>query len=515
MNREPERTMGLPRLVITGSSGFLGRHLLDALKEEYEIVGLARRSQARCGAPFHPNIRWYQVDIGRESALRAVFDEIVDDGGAELVIHLAAHYDFSGEEHAEYFRTNVDGLHHVLQQSQRLHPRLFVFSSSVAACAFPPNGGVLDEDSAPDGDHIYARTKALGERMLGEYERSFPSTIVRFAALFSDWCEYPPLYMFLRTWLSEAWNARTLGGRGRSAIPYLHVADAVNFLRRVLDRSGALDPREVLIASPDGATSHRQLYDVVTQYWFEEERSPRYTPRFMVRPGIHLLNLVGRFMRERPFEKPWMASYVDKQMTIDASRTRERLGWHPRERLGLLRRMPFLLENRKADPVEWTRVNRDAMKQVSMRPGLSIHALLQKHQDEIIQRYTDELRENVPRYQDMGTKDHEWNHRVILRHLSSAVRTREKMDFLSYCRDLAERRLDQGFSPRDLIQALEILDRICIETLSEDPEGRDLLPYLYAHLTMTVRFGVDQVRDTCERLRDRYPDLIPDGCEDY
>ena len=56
--------MSLPCLVVTGASGFVGRHLLDALKEDYRIVGLARRSQARSGAPVHPNITWHQADIG-------------------------------------------------------------------------------------------------------------------------------------------------------------------------------------------------------------------------------------------------------------------------------------------------------------------------------------------------------------------------------------------------------------------------------------------------------------------
>jgi hypothetical protein len=350
--------------------------------------------------------------------------------------------------------------------------------------------------------------------MLAEYADEVPSTIVRFAALFSDWCEYPPLYMFLRTWLSDAWNARMLGGRGRSAIPYLHVAEAVSFLRRVLQLVDELGEREVLIASPDGATSHRELYDVAAHYWFEAERRPFFTPRLLVGPGIRIMNLLGRFMTERPFEKPWMAAYVDEQMIIDASRTRARLEWRPRKRLEILRRLPFLLENRKADPVEWNRVNRDAMKQVRIRPSLGIYALLQKHQEEIIQRYTDELRDKVPRYQVMGTKDHEWNHRVILRHLCAAVRTRERVDFLSYCSDLAERRLDQGFSPRDLVRALEILDQICVETITTDAEGRELVPYLYTHVSMTVRFGIDRVKDTCERLRERYPELISESCDD-
>ena len=56
---------------MTGASGFIGRHLLDALKDSYQIIAMARRSQARCGAPFHPNISWYQVDIGDREPLAA------------------------------------------------------------------------------------------------------------------------------------------------------------------------------------------------------------------------------------------------------------------------------------------------------------------------------------------------------------------------------------------------------------------------------------------------------------
>ena len=215
----------------------------------------------------------------------------------DLVIHLAAHYDFTGDDHPEYERTNVIGLRHVLDQCRILRPRRFVFSSSVAACAFPPPGGALNELSPPDGDHIYARTKARGEAMLAEYRDAFPSVIVRFAALFSDWCEYPPLYMFLRTWLSRAWNRRILGGHGESAIPYLHVKDAMAFLRRIIALADRLDDGEILVASGDGCTSHRQLYDTAATYWNERAEEPLFTPRFLVRPGIEV-HVPGRPLHE-------------------------------------------------------------------------------------------------------------------------------------------------------------------------------------------------------------------------
>jgi nucleoside-diphosphate-sugar epimerase len=500
--------MAPPRLILTGASGFLGRHLLELLKEQFEILCLARRSQARCGAPFHPNIQWFQVDIADQNTLAAVFRDIKEGGGAEIVLHLAAHYDFTGEKHPEYYRTNYHGLRNILDQSREINIKHFIFSSSVAACAFPPEGEALNEQSPPDGDHIYARTKALGEAMLNQYRQNFPSVIVRFAALVSDWCEYPPLYMFLRTWLSSAWNSRILGGSGESAIPYLHVRDAVSFLLRLIDRIDQMKHGEIVIASPNGAVSHRELYIAATHYYFENARMPLYIPKPLVGPGIKVNGLLGRFMREKPFEKPWMGKYVDKKLTVDASHSMARLDWQPRMRLDILRRLPFLLENLKAYPVEWTHRNRDAMKLVRERPNLKVHSLLGKHHHEMSAAFTKVLTEGgasgqFPSYQRVDESEHRWNHRLVLRHLMNAVRTRERALFISYCQDLAERRMEQGFTSEELCGALGELNRIVIETLMADPEAHDVLPYLHDHITTTVRFGCDQVQETYELAEER------------
>ncbi len=500
--------MTLPRLILTGSSGFIGRHLLDALKERYEIYGLARRSQSRCGAPIHPNIHWHQVDIGDAEPLRAVFDEVWRAGGVTTVIHLAAHYDFEGENEEEYYRTNVEGLRLVLDNCKRIGVRHFIFSSSLAACSFPDRGDALNERSVADGDHVYARTKALGEEMLAEYGDAFQSVIVRFAALFSDWCEYPPLFMFIRTWLSRAWNRRILGGKGESAIPYMHVRDAVHFLETTLDRLGDLDNREVILASPDGAVSHEELYYSATHYHYGNSDLPLHVPKALTGPGIRMRCLMGKLTGEMPFERPWMAKYVDQQLAVDASHTRERLGWAPRPRLHILRRMPFLLENLKSDPVEWNRRNRAAMKQVRLRPNLGIYALLGTHREEISELFTQALHHHaaagqMPSYGIMEQGEHRWNHRLILRNLMNAVRTQERSFFLAYCQDLAERRWEQGFRAEEICGALEALNTICLEVLAADPEGEELAPYFHDHITVTIRFGADHVLEVYEIKEDQ------------
>jgi nucleoside-diphosphate-sugar epimerase len=506
-----------PRLIVTGASGFLGRHLLERLKQRYEIVGLARRTQVASGAPIHPNILWQQVDIADRESLARVFREIrrADEksGAGNIVIHLAAHYDFTGYNDPEYERTNVTGLRNVLEEAGNLDVRRFVFSSSLAACRFPVNGFYVDETSEPDGSHIYARTKRIGERMLREYAHAFPSTIVRFAALFSDWCEYPPLFMFLSTWLSRAWNNRILGGRGESAIPYLHVWDAARFLEVVIQKLDAADPGEVLICSGDGAVSHAQLYGASTEFYMPSRPKPIHVPRWLCRPGVYVQLLIANLVGQESFERPWMIKYIDRQLVVDSGRTRARLGWEPRERLEILRRMPFLIENRRMDPLEWNRRNRAAMKQVRLRPYLKIHKLLEKHESEIQSEFMACLtsprnRQLYPTYQRISNADHRWNVKVVLHQLISAVRTRDRGIYLSYCKTLARQRFEQGFKAEEVCEALQTLNRICVEYLSRDPEAEDVLPFVRDHVTMTMRFGCDQVQQTFEQLESDVADTI-------
>jgi nucleoside-diphosphate-sugar epimerase len=495
----------LRKLLITGASGFVGRHLLEAIKDDFVVYGLARRSQQRSGAPVHPNIRWFQVDIGDRAEVDRAFRLIREAGGVDAVIHLAAHYDFTGDDHPDYWRTNVEGLRHVLDASRATGVRRFVFSSSVAACRFPAVGKAVTEDSPPDGVEIYSRSKAVGEAMIAEYRDTMKPVIVRFGALFSDWCEYPPLFVLINTWLSGAWNRRVLPGQGRTAFPYLHVREVAPFMRRLLDRFEELVPGEVLIMSTDAATSYRQIHEAITSEHAGQALRPLFVPKALCRPGIRLRDFLGRVTGDRPFERAWMADYIDGVLAVDASKTRHRLGWKPRERLELLRRTPFLLENLKMDPIEWNRRNRQAMRRLRVSANLRIYTLLEKHSDEIARRITayltgEEGRSRFPNYHELPRDLHDWHHALVLRHLMNAVRTRDRGVFFSYCDDLAARRFQQGFPAREICDALETVGRIALDVVSADPESAGLGSSLDDFVTMAIRVGADRVLDTFDTL---------------
>jgi len=493
----------LPALVITGASGFLGRRLVASLCERYRIFGLARRPPASVGLAAHENVRWFQVDIGDRPSLAEVFGALREVPGDKLVLHLAAHYDFTGELHPEYEHTNMRGLRHVLEECRALRPRRFVFASSVAACRFPRPGEALDEDSPTDGDHIYARTKNWGERQLARYAADFPSAVVRFGAMFSDWCEYPPLYHFLGTWLSPRWNRRMLGGKGRSAIPYLHVRCAVSFVARLLEVHERLAPGEVLIASTDGAISHRETFEAATLAHQGQRGRPVLVPRPLARLGLRAMLMAGNVAGTRPFERPWMGRYIDLQLTVDARRTRARLGWSPNPRLGLLRRIPFLVEHLRNEPVEWQRRNLAAMKPVEMEPSFRLVSLLERHEAELLRASMAELGAPqgaalFPHYRALEEDEIRWAKRQLFLQLRTTVRTRDVGVFRAYCRQLAERRRLQGFPAEEVVRIIGAEHALCLRLLRADPQSLRLGQVIEDHVSRAFVVGMDAIEDAYE-----------------
>ena len=93
-----------------------------------------------------------------------MFEQIRELGGAELLLHLAAYYDFTGEDNPEYERTNVDGTRNLLELAEPLKLRKFIYTSSIAACPFPAPGDAVDGETPPSAPFPYARSKRRARR---------------------------------------------------------------------------------------------------------------------------------------------------------------------------------------------------------------------------------------------------------------------------------------------------------------------------------------------------------------
>lgn len=514
----------LPSIVITGASGFIGRYLLDSIKEEFRVFAIARRSRKEANVPYHKNIHWIQCDIAKRETLDEVMKYINDHGGADFLIHLAAFYDFTYKDHPEYQRTNVEGTRNVLEFAKGIRVKRFIFASSLAACDFPRDGEKITETSSPDAGFAYARTKAAGEQMVREYAAHFPCSVVRFAAVYSEWCEYAPLYKFLSTWLSRKIDARILAGKGESAIPYIHVQDIVTLLRLIMKKTEQLPGFAIYSASPDGSVSHKQLYTIATNYFFGRGRRPWHLPRILAYPG-----LVGKFLLkyshlvcEEPFEKFWMIKYIDKKLDIDASFTRQALNWEPASRYHITRRLLFLLEKIKSHPDEWRLKNEAALLRVTRRNNLVIYEVLTAQKDAILPLIIAHM--NAPensarfaRYNKLDANDFQCYLSTLYHLLMATVRSGDRSLMIQYIDDIALRRFAEGFLPEELGATLSVFKDIIIRELVVDPELKNMKQEVYDYVGLTLQLAQDEVEDLYDKLLQKMPkekisesSLLPD-----
>ncbi|MBW1751523.1 MAG: NAD(P)-dependent oxidoreductase [Deltaproteobacteria bacterium] len=497
----------LPKIIVTGASGTIGRNLIEDLCEYYYIYALARRTQQDAGVLTHKNVEWLLVDIARESSLTKVIENINNKGQVDFVIHLAAYYDFGNEPHPEYERTNVQGTRLMLEHSKELGIKRFIYPSSIAACNFPPPGKAVNESSPLDADFPYAITKRKCEEMLKEYSVSFPCSVLRLAAVYTDWCEYGPLYMFLKTWLSSSWGSQIIGGKGESAMPYVHINCVSKAISIVLEKSDLLPQFDIYVVSPDSPTSHQELYDLAVRLYFGEIKHPIFVPKWIAKIGVYAQDFFRGLIGKRPFVRPWMMKYIDLKLNVESDYTRKALGWESPQRLHIMRRLLFLIENLKSSPHQWHQMNIAALEKTSLeRPNLILIELMKSMQKEITDRIlahliSPEHADQFKHYYELQDPNKiKWYIEVVYNLLIASVRNGDRSVLLNYARSLANIRSREGFEVAEVCQALNVTGNYTSSALLARPETKGMALLIHDWITLAIQLAVDEVEDSFERI---------------
>jgi nucleoside-diphosphate-sugar epimerase len=388
----------------------------------------------------------------------------------------------------------------VLDLTAALGAKRFIFSSSLAACNFPDDGQSITEESAPDAEFPYARSKREAEKLIRERPGSFDRTILRLAAIYSDWCEYPPVYAFLTTWLSSAWNARMLGGRGASAVPYLHIRDLTALLLRVIERSDELPKLCTYNASPSSATSHLELYRASTKFLYGQERSAYHIPAILARPAVAVRQLIMDACGYPPFERIWMMRYIDRELRVDASRTQADLGWEPTPRYNIRRRLLILIENMKSHPEIWRQRNEAAFLHVARRPNFVMYSNLRRNRDQIISEVADTIRYNQRQqgyheYERMTDTTLSAYVSLFFDVLVTAMRTRDRTPVRSYARTLAHQRQRQGFALEHVCMAIEAFRQVMHAHLSRAADPIVTSDEINEYVDLSLQLALDELEE--------------------
>lgn len=167
------------RVLVTGSSGRIGRAIAMRLCRGHEVAGLDRI----------PSSTTQRVgDIADATLIRESLR------GMDAVVHAAAlhapHVGHAGDE--EFERVNVHATRALAEAAAAAGVRRFVFTSTTAlygAASTPPGAaGWIDEGAEPRPATIYHRTKLAAERLLEEASaaRGLAVTVLRMSRCFPE-----------------------------------------------------------------------------------------------------------------------------------------------------------------------------------------------------------------------------------------------------------------------------------------------------------------------------------------
>jgi GDP-4-dehydro-6-deoxy-D-mannose reductase len=158
------------RWVVTGGSGFVGRHVLDALGTEHEVVALGRRCPERWARS-----RFWPVDLLDPPALHQALAMIQPD----VVVHAAGATPPAAAP--ELYRVNIAGTRGLLQACEALAgaPRLVVVGSAAELGPVPADRMPIGEDCLCRPGEAYGLSKWAASRLALGWERRLPVMVAR------------------------------------------------------------------------------------------------------------------------------------------------------------------------------------------------------------------------------------------------------------------------------------------------------------------------------------------------
>lgn len=343
---KPDEAFDRPvHALITGVSGFIGRHLAERLLADGKRVRLLVRRPESVAELQSLGAEVVVGGLNDAGALSSVVQ------GVETVYHLAAMT--SALSVAEMLSVNRDGAGNIARAcaAQRDKP-LLVQVSSIAAAGPAPRGGLRRETDLPAPVSNYGRSKLAGEQAVAQFAGEVPTTIVRPGIVFGP--RNREMLPMLRS--IKYVRAHFVAGWQPPALSLIHVEDCVELLLQAAATGSRLpapdsDPLSQL-------TSGRGVYFAVIEEYPDYAELGRMMRSLLQRPRAPIIPLLGPLA--------WMAAGINEQIArwrgrsdsfnFDKIREATAASWAcsaelARRELGFAPKLP--LERRLQSTVQW------------------------------------------------------------------------------------------------------------------------------------------------------------------
>ncbi len=351
MKDPPAIERGLGTLIITGSSGRIGRSFIERVGESYTEMGFDRE-----GPPNPPADTEHVIacDLGSDESVWAALNEVRRLGHRRIasIIHLAAYYSFSGESSPLYEQITVRGTERLLYGLRDFEVEQFIFSSTMLVHAPCEPGEHIDESWPLKPKWDYPKSKVATEHLILRERGDVPVVFLRIAGVYDDLCHSIPIAQQIKRMYEKRFISRIFSGDITHGAAFVHMEDMVDVLVRIVEHRKELPQMTTLLIGEPDTLSYDELQRAISRELYGKEWKTYRIPKPIAKLGAWFLNLLpGHGL----FIKPWMIDLSDDHYALDISRARTLVGWEPRH--SLRETLPKMIAALKVDPRGWYQEN--------------------------------------------------------------------------------------------------------------------------------------------------------------
>ncbi|MCX8030930.1 MAG: NAD(P)-dependent oxidoreductase [Thermodesulfovibrionales bacterium] len=299
---------------VTGATGFIGSHLVEALLRSGFQVNCLRRQSSSLRNIEGLNIELVEGDCCKAESL----DDVVAD--CEYVFHLAGLTKAKSSE--DFYITNVSGTEILLSSVAKKARSLkrFFYLSSLAAVGPSLNGHPLTEDCQPNPVSDYGKSKFEGEQIVYSYRNRIPITIIRPPAVYGPRDrDFLVFFKMVKSGFIPYW--------GKSQYSFVYVEDLV---RAIIETSLNEKAEGEIFFVSDGSIYTSDDFIEAVSNALEQKPFKISTPGFII-PALGIF--LKRFSKVNIINSDKLRELRYKNWTCDSTKINKVLNFTPKVKL--------------------------------------------------------------------------------------------------------------------------------------------------------------------------------------
>src|SRR6266516_3266555 len=306
------------KVLITGATGLLGGHLLQALRqrgEQIRALVLPVENAERLTAQGIEVVRGDVTDAGTLApALK----------GIEIIIHLAGMMGVN-RPLADYRLVNVTGSENLYRAAQAAGVRRFVHTSSHTVYGLGHGRFLTEQDALRPDPDPYGITKAEGDRLTRRLllESDVETVILRPGTFFGpgDRLHFGRMAQRIKS------GKGVIIGRGDNALPFCYVTDvAQGFLLAAYHEKAA---GNVYNITNDHPLTQQEIFDAIADA-IGARRITRHLPYLPIYYGAFVAEKLAQITHTRPSVTRWGVMMFGSDTRHSVEKARRELGYEPK-----------------------------------------------------------------------------------------------------------------------------------------------------------------------------------------